>query len=188
MVAVSTAVGSVHDVDGIDVDRLVKLRAESGDDCVREYGQMLPAEAALTVDTDILIPAAREDVIDDEVAHTTTARLVVEGASLPTTSTALTILHKRAIVTVPDFIANAGGIVAAAHSMDARYSAFPVEPAVVFSMISTKLRANAQTVLAASKERGITPHEAAHNLTEERVLKAMVLRGQVAADDIGAVL
>lgn len=179
IVAVSTAVGAVHDPDGIDVARLVALHAEHGDDCVREYGTMLPAEAALSVATDILIPAAREDVIDDAVAQSTTARLVVEGANLPTTSTALRILHKRGIATVPDFIANAGGIVAAAHSMDARRSAFPVDPAGVLTMISAKLRANAETVLSESRARQITPHEAAHLLTEERVYKAMVLRGQI---------
>lgn len=184
VVAISTAVGSVYDPAGIDVAKLGALRTDYGDDCVREYSTMLPADAALTVDTDILIPAAREDVIDDKVAQETTARLVVEGANLPTTPTALTILHKRGIVTVPDFIANAGGIVAAAYSMDARYSAFPVEPAVVMAMISSKLRANAVAVLAESRKREITSHEAAHGLTEERVRNAMVLRGQIGADEL----
>src|SRR5688572_5450152 len=117
VVAVSTAVGAVHDPHGLDIARLSGLRTDLGDDCVREYGGSPPAEIALGVPTDMLVPAAREDVVDEGIALTTTARLVVEGANLPTTSGAREILHKRGIPVVPDFIANAGGIVAAAHSM-----------------------------------------------------------------------
>jgi glutamate dehydrogenase (NAD(P)+) len=179
VVAVSTAVGAVHDPDGLDVARLVALRQRFGDDCVLEYGNALPADAALTVDTDVLVPAAREDVIDDGVALSTTAKLIVEGANLPTSPSAREVLHKRGIAVIPDFIANAGGIVAAAHSMGARYSAFAVDPADIFSMISTKLRANAVAVLDASRRGGVTPHEAAYALAQDRVRAAMALRGQL---------
>ncbi|UWZ39214.1 Glu/Leu/Phe/Val dehydrogenase [Dactylosporangium roseum] len=179
VVGISTVAGTVADPNGIDVGRLASLRAQSGDDCVLEYGNALPADAALAVDTDILVPAAREDVIDDTVALSTTAKLIVEGANLPTTPTAREVLHKRGIAIVPDFIANAGGIVAAAHSMDARYSPFTVDPADIFGMISTKLRANAVAVLEAADRDGLTPHEAAHQLARDRVRVAMRLRGQV---------
>ena len=83
---------------------------------------------------------------------------------------------------MPDFIANAGGIVAAAHSMDLRYSPFTVDPAVIFTMISTKLRANASAVLAQAKRTGDTPHAAAHQLAQQRVLAAMRLRGRLPID------
>jgi glutamate dehydrogenase (NAD(P)+) len=134
------------------------------------------------VSTDVLVPAAREDVIDDAVALATDARLVVEGANLPTSSSARDILAKRRIPVVPDFIANAGGIVAAAHSMDMRYSPFTVRPGDVFTMISTKLRANAAAVLAEAKRTGETSHTAAQRLAQERVLAAMRLRGQLPID------
>jgi glutamate dehydrogenase (NAD(P)+) len=179
VVAVSTAAGAIHDPDGLDVERLVALREQFRDDCVLEYGNALPAEGALAVDTDILVPAAREDVIDDDIALSTKAKLIVEGANLPTTPTAREILHKRGIAVVPDFIANAGGIVAAAHSMGARYSAFAVDPDAIFSMISTKLRANAAAVMDASRHSGLTPHEAAYKLAQDRVRVAMGLRGQI---------
>jgi glutamate dehydrogenase (NAD(P)+) len=182
VVAVSTAVGAVHDPDGLDVARLSRLRAEVGDDCVREYGGVQPAEIALSVPADVLVPAAREDVIDEAVALATGARLVVEGANLPTTGGARDILAERGIPVVPDFIANAGGIVAAAHSMDMRHSPFPVDPDDVFSMISTKLRTNAAAVLAEARRTDETPHNAARRLAEERVLAAMRLRGKLPMD------
>ena len=178
VIAVSTAAGAVHASDGVDIARLAKLRAEVGDDCVREYGGVQPADAALTVETDILVPAAREDVIDDEIANATTAKLVVEGANLPTNPSSRAVLHKRGVSVVPDFIANCGGIIAAAHSMDARYSAIPIQPDAIFSMISTKVRDNVPTVLGESRVREVAPHEAATGLAHERVRTAMELRGQ----------
>jgi glutamate dehydrogenase (NAD(P)+) len=182
IVAVSTAAGAVLDPDGLDVERLVALRGQFRDDCVLEYGNALPADAALTVDTDILVPAAREDVIDDEIALSTKAKLIVEGANLPTTPRARETLHNRGIALIPDFIANAGGIVAAAHSMGARYSAFTVDPDAIFSMISTKLRANAVAVLEASRRGAVTTHEAAHKLAQDRVRAAMALRGRIPSE------
>lgn len=179
VVAVSTESGTVHDPNGLDVDRLVRLRSAVKDDCVLEYGHVLPIDHALSVDTDILVPAAREDVVDRSIALTTTAKLVVEGANLPSTPGARELLHKRGIAVVPDFIANAGGIVAAAHSMSARYSAFTVEPADIFNMISSKLRANTDLVLNASRAKQIATHEAAYQLAQSRVRRAMALRGQI---------
>jgi glutamate dehydrogenase (NAD(P)+) len=184
VVAVSTAAGAVHDPEGLDVTRLSGLRADVGDDCVREYGNVQPADVALSVPADVLVPAAREDVIDDGIALATTASLVVEAANLPTTSRAREILAKRGIPVVPDFIANAGGIVAAAHSMDMRYSPFTVSPEDIFTMISTKLRANAAAVLAEARRTEQTPHTAAQRLAQQRVVAAMRLRGQLPIDTI----
>lgn len=177
--AVSTAAGAVVDQDGIDVPRLVALRREFGDACVLQYGGALDPSAALTTDAQILIPAAREDVIDKDLATSTTARLVVEGANMPTTPAALEILHARGVTVVPDFIANAGGVIAAAHSMDARYSPFTVDPEHVFAMISTKMRENTLTVVTEARKRHLTTHAAAQRLSQERVRAAMMLRGQI---------
>lgn len=179
IVAVSTAAGAVHDPDGLDIGKLVNFRSAAGDDCVHHYGSVLPADAALTVDADILIPAAREDTVNDVIAASTNVKLVIEGANLPTSPSSRRILHERGIAVVPDFIANAGGIVAAAHSMAARYSPFVVEPEDIFTMISTKLRANTSAVLDESSRAGLTPHEAAYGLAQKRVLDAMRLRRQI---------
>lgn len=178
VVAISTAAGALHDPNGLDIQRLVELRAAYGDACVHQYGPALPADEALSVDADILIPAAREDTVNELIAASTNVRLIVEGANLPTSPASRRILHERGITVVPDFIANGGGIVAAAHSMAARYSPFVVEPADIFTMISAKLRANTTAVLDESHRAGLTPHEAAYELAKQRVLEAMKLRRQ----------
>lgn len=185
VVGISTAQGCVYDRDGLDVAALLKLHTEAGDACVHEYGGVRPADELLHLDADVLVPAAREDVIDEDVARATTARLVVEGANMPTTAPARELLFARGIAVVPDFIANAGGVVAAAHSMTARNSPFTPDPGQIFAMISEKLRANTVTVLDDSRRRGTTTHAAALAMAQARVRTAMELRGHPAPDEAG---
>jgi len=178
IVGVSTRCGSIVDPLGVDVEALLAAQREVGDDCVILLGGQPDPDQVLRMDADILIPAAREDVVDDDVARRTSARLVVEGANMPTTSAARTVLHERGVAVVPDFIANAGGVIAAGHSMDARYSAFAVDPARVFDMVSSTIRQNTVTVLDEARHRAVPAHEAAWGLAKARVRQAMLARGQ----------
>ncbi|KOV80753.1 Glu/Leu/Phe/Val dehydrogenase [Nocardia sp. NRRL S-836] len=180
VVAVSSVHGAVVDTDGLDVTRLLRLRAEYGDLAVAEYGAVRALGTELRVPCDVLVPAAVQDVIDADLARELDTALVVEGANLPTSVAAQEVLAARGITVVPDFIANAGGVVAAAFGMDARYSAFPVNPATVLETVSAKLRANAANVLTEARNRGTTTHVAAREIAQQRVLAAMKLRGRVA--------
>lgn len=182
VVAVSTAAGAVIDPDGLDVAKLDELADSLGDSCVQAYGGATNPDDAIVAPTDILIPAARQDVIQAGHVLKMTAQLIVEGANMPTTSAALQRLYERGIAVVPDFIANAGGVIAAAQSMDARLSPFPVEPEAVFTMVAAKMRANATSVLAHAKEAGVPPHQAARDIAHNRVYRAMELRGQLAPE------
>jgi glutamate dehydrogenase (NAD(P)+) len=178
IVAVSSALGAVHDPAGLDVDRLL---AVAGDSAVPSYsgGTHLPLGAELLVPTDVLAPCALQDVIDASLASRLSCSFVVEGANMPTSAEAQSVLASRGIPVLPDFIANAGGVVAAAYAMDARLSPFRPDPAAIYATISTKLRANASTVISAASAAGTTPHQAARSLAEARVRTAMELRGRL---------
>lgn len=179
VVAVSTVHGALYDPDGLDVARLLALRGEAGDAAVREYGgRLLDAGAELLVPADVLVPAALQDVIGADVAGRIEARIVVEGANLPTDRPAQRVLAARGVTVVPDFVANAGGVVAAGFAMDARYSAFRPDPGAVFAAVSSKMRGNTAKVLAAARAQGTTTHEAALALAQERVRAAMELKGR----------
>lgn len=187
--AIATSRGTLVAPDGLDVERLVSLRDDEGhgDEVVAVYDapgaeHLHDPAAVLDVPVDVLVPAAREDVVHEDVARRTTARLVVEGANMPTTPKARAILHERGVIVVPDFIANAGGIVAAAFSMDARHSPFATDPDRVFTSVSTTMRSNTRTVLEESARSGLAPHEAAWGLAKRRVRAAMSLRGQLTED------
>jgi glutamate dehydrogenase (NAD(P)+) len=179
VVAVSTVHGALHDPDGLDVARLLALRGEAGDAAVKEYGgRLLDVGAELLVPADVLVPAALQDVIGEDVAGRIQARIVVEGANLPTDRAAQRVLAARGVTVVPDFVANAGGVVAAGFAMDARYSAFRPDPGAVFAAVSSKMRDNTAKVLAAARAQGTTTHEAALALAQERVRAAMELKGR----------
>jgi glutamate dehydrogenase (NAD(P)+) len=123
--------------------------------------------------------AKLQDVIDGTRAQEVKAALVVEGANLPTSPDAQTVLAERGITVIPDFVANAGGVVAAAFAMDSRYSGFRPDTAAIFATISTRLRANTVTVLDEVRRRGTPPHAASRDLAERRVRGAMRSRGRI---------
>lgn len=181
VVAVSTARGALHDPAGLDVPALRAAHDAYGDAFVTRHSQgvVIQPGQELTVDCDVLVPAALQDVIDEKAAHQIKARLVVEGANLPTSEQAQAVLAERGIAVLPDFIANAGGVVAAAFAMDARYSGFRPETPTIFETISKRLRANAVTVLDEAGRRGTTPHIAGRGLAEERVRAAMRSKGRL---------
>lgn len=181
IVAVSTATGAIHDPDGLDVAWLSELRAELGDDLVLGYESARKIEPGteLELPVDIVVPAAGQDVIDERTAGRIEARVVVEGANLPTSPAARHMLRDRGIVVVPDLVANAGAIVATAVAMEARYSATRPDPASMYALISEKLRANSKTVLEAAAREGKTPHEVALEIAQGRVREAMELKGRL---------
>jgi len=181
VVAVSTSQGGLYNPDGLDVDELLALRTQHGDALVDRYADAKPLTAGeeLTVAADVLIPAALQDVIDADLAHILPARIVVEGANLPSSLEAQQILHDRGVIVVPDFIANAGGVVAAAVAMDSRFSGIRPEPAAVFDNISTKLRVSTRETLQGSRQQGLTTHRVARATAQARVAEAMRLRGRL---------
>ena len=104
-------------------------------------GRKLAADAILDIDCEIWIPAARPDVLRaDNVARLQT-RMVVQGANIPCTPEAELALHKRGILNVPDFIANAGGVICAAieYHGGTQHAAF--------EYIDERIRANTRLVL-----------------------------------------
>lgn len=115
VVAVSTLAGTRHDPDGLDIEELLALREEAGDESVVRYdrGEFLPKEALYSLPADILIPGARPHCITAEVARSVRASLIVPAANAPITTDADSILHERGVTAVPDFVANAGGVLLA---------------------------------------------------------------------------
>ncbi|MFC9832789.1 Glu/Leu/Phe/Val dehydrogenase [Rhodococcus sp. NPDC127530] len=184
IVAVSTSVGALHDPNGLDVALLLKLKADFGDHLVEHYpgATVLPAGREIFVDCDVLVPAALQDVIDEQSAREVKGTLVVEGANLPASPQALKVFARNDVLVVPDFVANAGGIVAAGVAMEARYSPFRPEGKAVLDLVSQRLRANTNEVLDEVAAHGALPHDAARRIAQSRVRAAMVARGQIRAN------
>lgn len=111
IVAVSDLSGTYYNEKGIDVKKAVQYRDEN-------YGSLqgfaeaekLTGEQILTLEVDVLVPAATEDVINSKNANDIKAKLIVEGANGPTSAKADSVINDKGIMVVPDIMANAGGV------------------------------------------------------------------------------
>ena len=115
IVAVSDISGGIYKRSGLDItDILAYLGSGSGNLLSGYEGdgvKHITNEVLLTLDTDILIPAAMENQITLEIAPRIRARVIVEAANGPTTSDADAVLEKQGVTVVPDILVNAGGVV-----------------------------------------------------------------------------
>lgn len=170
LVGAADSRGAIHNPEGLDVAALGRLKDEGRSVADHAGGTALARDAVVGLPCDIWIPAARPDVIDEENVGQLQARLVVQGANIPMTHAAERLLHERRVLIVPDFIANAGGVICAA--MELRGAT----ESASFATIEEKVRGNARLVLDDAKRRGILPRQAAVEMAETRVRKAMSYR------------
>jgi glutamate dehydrogenase (NAD(P)+) len=110
IVAVADHLGAVENKEGLDVPALMSWTAEHGTVNGFSGGAPFNGPDVITWPADLLIPAALENAITEDNATDVRATLIVEGANGPTTPKADEILLDRGIVTVPDILANAGGV------------------------------------------------------------------------------
>jgi glutamate dehydrogenase (NAD(P)+) len=109
--AVSDISGGYHNDRGIDIAAAMKYRDNHGGTLEGfPNAEPISNEELLSLPVDVLVPAAKEDVITDENAGSIQAKLIVEGANGPTSASADEIINDKGIVVVPDILANAGGV------------------------------------------------------------------------------
>jgi glutamate dehydrogenase/leucine dehydrogenase len=111
IVAVSDSSGAIYNGDGLNAAAVKDHKLETG--AVRGYEgstQQLTNEDLLTMDVDLLIPAALENAIDEELAHEVQADIIVEAANGPLTPNADDVLTESDVHVFPDILANAGGV------------------------------------------------------------------------------
>jgi len=167
LVGAADSRGTLFHPQGIDVARLSELK--NAGKSVLDYpeGEKLDPEAVLDVDCDVWIPAARPDVLRADNEARLRAKLVVSGANIPATPEAQQMLHDRHVLVVPDFIANAGGVICAAVEYHRGTQT------TAFQMIEEKIRVNTPLVLEGASKTGKLPQQAAVALAERRVRTAM---------------
>ena len=116
------------------------------------------------------MPAARPDAITEANVDRLNTRIVAEGANIPATPGAEKILYDKGVLVLPDFVANAGGVICAAMEYHG------ANQTVAFDTIAEKLTANTREMLARAKADEVMPRAAAFGIAEERVRRAMTTR------------
>ena len=108
--AISDRTGGVHNPQGIDVMAAIDYAKRNRDLEGFSGGDPITNDELLTLDVDVLVPAAMENVITSKNASRLQARIICEGANGPTTAAADAILEEKGIFVIPDILANAGGV------------------------------------------------------------------------------
>ena len=170
LVAASDTSGTLADANGLDIGELIALKDRGEPLAAYPRGQKLPLDAIVDVACEIWIPAARPDVLHADNAGRLQTRVVAEGANIPATPEAEQVLAQRGILVLPDFIANAGGVICAA----VEYHGGSETQA--FAAIDEKIRANVRAVLDEAARTKLLPRAAAVAMAEQRVRSAMQLR------------
>ena len=110
VVAVSDSSGGVHDPDGFDPRAVKAHKNETGSVVGYDGAASVTNDELLTLDVDLLVPAALENAVDETLARDVSADVIVEAANGPLTPDADDVLAERDVTVVPDILANAGGV------------------------------------------------------------------------------
>ncbi|MBU0586734.1 Glu/Leu/Phe/Val dehydrogenase [Candidatus Micrarchaeota archaeon] len=165
VVAVSDSKGTIYNEQGLDYEKLMETKAQKG--TVTEYseGKVIGAEQLFTLNVDVLIPGARPDVITEKNAAGVKAKIIVEAANIPIPQDVEKELGKRGVLVIPDFIANAGGVISSYAELEG------YTPEKMFSLVSVKIRKNTALALERMKDNDV--REAGEIIAKERVEEAM---------------
>ena len=180
IVAIGDAFTSLYKKDGINIPAAIKY-AQANNKSLLGYTEegmqvITPAEL-LTLDVDILLPAALENQINADNAEQIRAKVIVEGANGPTTVEADKILHKRGILVVPDVLANAGGVVVSYFEWVQNLAAFSWTEEKVNQHLEEAMKHAFEDIWAMHRAKDVPLRTAAWIVALERIVKAEKLRG-----------
>ncbi len=170
LVGVSDSHGARVAPSGFDVEALLAHKQAGGNIADYAAGKTIEAADLIAVECDVWIPAARPDVITEHNAPRMNTRVVAQGANIPASAAAERILAERGILVIPDFVANAGGVICAA----VEYHQGSETQAM--ATIEEKIRSNVSAILSRAARTGATPRAVALEIAGERVRRAMEYR------------
>lgn len=175
--AVSDVDGAVFSEQGLDIAHLGAHVDRTGSVAGFEGGEALDPADLVTLDIDVLVPAAVEGVITAANAGRVQASIVVEGANGPTTKEADAILLERGVVVVPDILANAGGVIVSYFEWVQAHQAYQWSEREVNDRLEERLTTAWHDVIEYASTHSLTYRAAATALAVRRVTEAHRQRG-----------
>ena len=169
--------------DGIDLEALLEITDQFGGidkDKAKEMGyEVLDAEAWIEQEVDVLIPAALENQVSAENVGkiAKSVKIIAEGANGPTTPKADEVLKQRKIFVIPDFLANAGGVVCSYFEQVQCNMNYFWEKKEVLDRLDIKMTSAFKAVSELATKRKLYMRDAAYVIAVNRVVQACVDRG-----------
>ncbi|MHB8489229.1 MAG: Glu/Leu/Phe/Val family dehydrogenase [Candidatus Dormibacteria bacterium] len=177
VVAVSDSTCGLYRAEGLDLTALRHLKEEGGH--FIDYGgaEQIDREELLTLDVDVLVPAALEAQIGARNADRVRAKVIAEGANAPLTTEADALLHAKGVLILPDILANAGGVVVSYFEWVQDIQAYFWGSGEVNSRLREVMTRSYQQVRAEAQSHGITLRDAAFRIAVTKVAEATRVRG-----------
>lgn len=173
VVAVSNSKGGIYNPNGLNVPAIIEHLEKNGRrfDGYTEQGLIrISNEELLSVNVDILIPAALENAINADNAKNIKAKMIIEGANGPTTAEADAILEEKGVEVVPDILANSGGVIVSyfewyQNMKDERWSEAEVNEKLAQTIIPAF-----ESVYSTSSEYGVSMRTGAYIAAIKRII------------------
>jgi glutamate dehydrogenase (NAD(P)+) len=180
VLAVSDKDGGIYNPRGLDIEAV--QRHVKQHKVLRSYpeAEHIANEELLTLDTDVLVPAALENVITEHNAAKIRARVICEGANGPTTADADPILQDAGILVIPDILANAGGVTVSYFEWVQDRGGYFWDEETVNSRLERILVSSYREVAAMAARAKVSMRIAAYMVAIDRVAEVHRLRGMYA--------
>ncbi len=177
VVAVSDVQCAIVNTGGLDIPALCEHCELGGVLAEFAEAEQIPRDDLLTMEVDILIPAALENAITAGNAADIKARIIGEGANGPVTPEAVDILAGKDMVVIPDILANAGGVTVSYFEWVQNRQEFYWPEQRVNDELKRVMVAAYRQVADLAKSQEINLREAAYRIAIERVTEAALRRG-----------
>ncbi len=179
VVAVSDSTGGIYKEDGIDYNKLLEHKKQTGSVQKFPGSKNIKNEEVLESDADILIPSAIEGQLTGENAGKVKAKIVLELANGPSTPEADEIFFKNNVLLLPDFLSNAGGVTVSYFEWVQNITGNYWTEEDVYKKLDAKMTKATHDVLETHKKYNTDPRTAAYIIAVKRVFDAMRLRGLI---------
>jgi glutamate dehydrogenase (NAD(P)+) len=168
---------ALFNAKGLDIPALMKHRAETGSIKGFTGGEEIDRVEAMFLDTDILLPAAKENQITSQNAHRLRTKILCEGANGPTTHVADSVLVDKGIFVIPDILANAGGVTVSYFEWVQDRQGYFWNEQMVNDRLEEIMVNSFQDVVSFAEKHGVNNRVAAYMLSLDRVASAIRTRG-----------
>lgn len=164
VVVIADKDGAIYSEDGFDLDEVKGIIDKRKPVASYKDGRCnIPASDFWDIPVDILIPASVTDVINESNKKSIQSKLIIEAGNIPMQEHIEDELFKKGIMFLPDFVANAGGVI----SSYAEYRGY--NPKQMFKTVKDKIVKTTNMVLKKSLRERINPRQAALRLAEKRI-------------------
>ena len=171
---------AIYKEDGLDFDAMVDYMAAHEHSLIGFPGsKTISIDEFWSMNVDIVVPAALENSITEEVAEKLNCKMVAEAANGPTTPDADEVLKRRGIILTPDILTNAGGVTVSYFEWVQNVQGYYWSEKEVFSKQEESMRIAFNNIWNLAEEKKVTVREAAYLVSVKRVYEAMQLRGWV---------